>query len=249
MPKIITIWCIEVLCLLLLVTSCNPTISPDDFALNMVNGLIKSGATDARDLQERINDPGINNIDTDRDGKADYILVKEGADDSVHHFTYVAHPRSGAEVPFATTSFTESPEGVEVHSAFLEVVSDYEDHYYRDTLGHDHAFAHWVFFPHPFYSPFVPHSYIYRSTVSRSTFTTVRRTYQSRTNITPSPPRQRPPSFSHTNPSRPSPSRPSVTPKRSESRSFESHAPATKSKSSSGASKSISKSGSSSKRK
>lgn len=177
----------------------NAKIRPDDFALSMVNGIIRSGITNGQDLEEKVNDPGIKNVDTDKDGKTDYIMVKEYTEGPHHHFTYVAHPSSnrGPDIPFAKTSFIQGDDGViEVHSTFLPVVPDYEEYYYHDTMGHDLRFALWLYeASRPIYVPYVPRTYIYRRTVSTSTFVSVQRTYQTRYNIAPTVRQSRPQSF------------------------------------------------------
>lgn len=183
--------------------SCNDNykIRPDDFALSMVNGIIKSGVTDGRNLEEKVNDSAINNVDTDKDGKADYIIVKDDGEGQHHHLTYVAHPSSGQDVPFAKTSFVQEGDVIEVHSTFLPIVADYEEHYYHDTMGHDMLFALWLYdMSRPAYISYIPRTYVYRRTVSTSTFVSVQRTYQTRYNIRPTVKQSRPSSF---NPSHP----------------------------------------------
>lgn len=173
-----------ILFLFLFVIGCSEDkVKPEDFALHMVNGLIKSGVTDARALEEKINNPAINNIDVNKDGTIDYIMVRE---DNSHHFTYIAHPKSGADVPFASTSFEQNGEDVSAHSRFFDTVPDYNRYYYNDNIGHNHAFALWLYSPRPIYVPVIPHTYTYRSTTSRTTFTNIQRSYQSRNNITSS---------------------------------------------------------------
>jgi hypothetical protein len=175
-------------------------LQPENFALNMIPGLIRSGLTDAAALEQKVNDPnsGINNVDVDRDGRTDYVMVKEGMDGANRTLTFVAHPsgNNSPDVPFAVSTFTQGAGDVQMQTGFLPVVNNYGSHYYQDSFARDMAFATWLYMAsRPVYVPYVPRSYSYHSVRTPSAFVATQRTYQSQTKVSPVVSQPRPSSF------------------------------------------------------
>jgi hypothetical protein len=176
-------------------------ISPQDFALDTVVGLLKSGVADGPSLEARINDPstGINNVDVDRDGKVDFVNVVESPTPTGKKMDLVAHPSSGTvpDLDFASIGFDRSGPGVAVQAGYAQSVDPAGRYYYHDSLMADALFASWLFMPsRPYYVSYAPAGYAYRSRVPASTFSQTRTTYQTTTRISPVVAAPRPASFS-----------------------------------------------------
>jgi len=176
-------------------------ISHQDFALDVVVGLLKSGVADGASLEAKINDPasGINNIDFDKDGKTDYVQVVEQQIPSGRKLELVAHASGGAaqDTVFAGIKFTQAGSEVGVEAGFAPLVDPGGSYFYRDTLVGASPMATWVFLPSRpiFYVRPIPLGYVYRPRLSVSTFSSTRSTFTSTTRVSPVRSTPRPPSF------------------------------------------------------
>ncbi len=122
----------------------------DDFDLSAVMGLIKNeNLKDAEALEKKINeDNGINNVDIDKDGKVDYIQVREKRLDDGYAFEFYAIPSSTQNVDdgcvIATLAFSKdaSSNQVEIVGTYPVYITDYDAYHY-----------YW-YEPYPYCSPY-----------------------------------------------------------------------------------------------
>ena len=173
-------------------------VAPADFALDTVVGLLRTGATDGPSLEARINDPasGINNVDTDKDGRVDYVNVVEAPIPSGKKMELVAHPSAGTtpDVSIAAIKFQQDGPAVDVQAGYSPLID--QNIYYHDRLTSDLAFAAWLFLPsRPYYVSSVPMGYSYRSRVPVTTFRQTRTTFTQTTRVAPVQAAPRPASF------------------------------------------------------
>lgn len=177
------------------------SITPQDFALDVVVGLLKAGANDAAGLEAKINDPasGINNVDLDKDGKTDYVQVVESQIPTGRKMELIAHASSGAspDISIAGIKFSQSGGGVDVEAGYAPLIDPGGRYYYHDSLASDLLFAQWLFMPsRPMYFVHpIPMGYVYRPRVPVSTFTSTRSTFTSTTRVSPVRATPRPASF------------------------------------------------------
>lgn len=134
----------------------------------------------AEELEKAINsDNGINNVDVDKDGKIDYISVKEGRKGDAISLDLMAvpsgtqNPAEGVVVASITFSKNTQTNTVEVSGGYPNYVSGYQDNYYsyrHNGLSFGEAmFLAWMFSPRTayYYNP-----YYYRSYVPRPIYST-----------------------------------------------------------------------------
>jgi hypothetical protein len=163
-----------------------------DLDLQTIVGMVKSNkVANAEQLEKAINsDNGINNVDVDKDGKIDYVAVREGRKGDAVALDLVAIPsgtRNQAEgVVVASITFRKDVQTntVEVSGGYPTYVNGYGDYYYSYrqpglTFGQA-MFLYWAFSPRPayYYHPYFS-SYAYRPVYSHSVLTTRRTTYRS----------------------------------------------------------------------
>lgn len=176
------------------------SVAPEDFALNTVVALLRSGVTDGPSLEARINDPstGINNVDVDKDGRVDYVSVQEAQIPSGKKMELVAHPsgNAGPDTTFAAIRFAPGPGGVDVQAGYAPLIDPRGQYYYHDTLASDLAFAAWLFLPsRPYYVSRPPIGYVYRSRMPAATVSQTRTTFTTTTRVSPVVAAPRPSSF------------------------------------------------------
>jgi hypothetical protein len=176
------------------------SVSPQDFSLDTVLALLKSGVNDGPTLESKINDPasGINNVDIDKDGKTDYINVVEAQIPSGKKMELMAHPSSGQgpDVSIAAIKFAQGDSGVDVQAGYAPLIDPGGQYYYHDSLLANMLFAQWLFMPsRPYYVGYAPAGYAYRSRMAPTQFTQTRTTYQTQTRISPVVAAPRPASF------------------------------------------------------
>ena len=180
-------------------------LSAEDFSLNLISGLIKSGVTDATAIQEKINDGDqnpYNNVDIDKDGQRDFIEVRE----TVHHqqFDFVTKPSSiGDDKHIATVKFTEENGEPMMEASYEPIVHHYHDYYYHDTFARDLLFFTWLHSSRPVYIGKRPTTHIHTNTVTHYQFINTQRS----TNISPTPSRRPSSNYSFSSSSRSSSSR------------------------------------------
>jgi hypothetical protein len=180
-------------------TAAAASLTPQDFSLDTVVSLLKSGVSDGPTLEQKINDPstGINNIDVDQDGKTDYVNVVEAQIPSGKKMEFVAHPSGGGpDVSFAALKFAQADTGVDVQAGYGPAYDPQGTYYYHDTLLANMLFAQWLFMPsRPYYYSSVPMGYTYRTRMAPTTFTQTRTTYTTQTRISPVVSQPRPSTF------------------------------------------------------
>lgn len=162
-----------------------------DLDLQAVVGMVKSNRVkSAEELEKAINsDNGINNVDVDKDGKIDYISVKEGRKGDAISLDLMAVP-SGTQNPaeavvVASITFSKNTQTntVEVSGGFPNYVDGYQDNYYsyqhRGLSFGEAMFLAWMFTPRPlYYQPYYYRSYVARPIYSHSVLTTRRTVYR-----------------------------------------------------------------------
>jgi len=176
------------------------SVSPQDFALDTVLALLKSGVNDGPTLEARINDPasGINNVDVDKDGRTDFVNVVEAQIPAGKKMELMAHPSSnnGPDISIAAIRFAQSDSGVDVQAGYAPLIDPQGQYYYHDSLLANMLFAQWLFMPsRPYYVSSVPMGYTYRPRMAPSQFTQTRTTYTTQTKISPIVSTPRPASF------------------------------------------------------
>lgn len=194
-------------------------ITTQDFALDTVVGLLRSGVNDGPTLEAKINDPasGINNVDLDKDGKVDFVQVVEALIPSGKKMELIAHASSGGapDTSIAAIKFTQSDSGVDAEAGYAPLIDPTGQYYYRDHLLTNMLFAQWLFMPsRPIYFAPVPMGYAYRSRMAPTTFSSTRSTFTQSTRVSPIRSEQRPASFNAgrlTTPPRSIPRSPSTT--------------------------------------
>lgn len=202
-----------ILSLLLAVFGCNAppnvtvqatapaAVSPQDFSLEIVVGLLQSGVADAATLESKINDPstGINNVDIDKDGRVDYIQIVEQMIPSGKKLELIAQPSSGTipEMTIAAIKFDTTGQELVAEAGFAPLVDPAGVHYYRSNLAASLLFTQWLLMPsrpiflvHP-----RPIGYSYYGRRSAPAFSQTRTTYSQQTRIAPIQAQPRPQSF------------------------------------------------------
>lgn len=184
------------------VTSEAPSsISPQDFALDTVVGLLRSGVNDGPTLESKINDPasGINNVDIDKDGKVDYVRVVESQIPSGKKMELIAHPSGGAapDTSIAAIKFAQGADtSVDVQAGYAPLIDPTGQYYYQDHLLANMLFAQWLFMPsRPLYYASVPMGYSYRSRMAPASFSQTRSTFTQTSRVSPIVSQPRPASF------------------------------------------------------
>ncbi len=173
-----------------------------DLDLQTIVGMIKSNKVDgAKELEKAINTTsGINNVDIDKDGKIDYIIVKEnrGGSGGAISLDLLALPSSTKKESEATTvasiSFKKNVQSnqVEVSGGYPNYVNGYNNHYYSYrqpglTFGQG-MFLMWMYSAHRplYYRPMFYRSYYSpRSVYSSGQLRSTRTTYRSQTKVSP----------------------------------------------------------------
>lgn len=163
-----------------------------DLDLQAIVGMVKSDKVkSAEDLEKAINaDNGLNNVDVDKDGKIDYISVKEGRKGDAISLDLMAIPSGtqnaseGVVVASITFSKNTQTNTVEVSGGYPHYVNGYQDHYY--SYNHhglsfgETMFLAWMFTPRPmYYQSMYYRSYVPRPLYSTSVLTTRRTVYRS----------------------------------------------------------------------
>jgi len=179
-------------------------LSFEDFDLETVVGMIKEDKINgAEQLEQFVNgDNGVNNVDTDKDSKIDYVRVIEGRDGQAITLDFSAVPSGGGEeVTVASLRFTQNTTSNEmvVEGAYPNYVSGYNDHYYSYHTPHHHGmsvgeamFLMWLMSPGrgmyvrpmPMYQP--------RPVYSRTQLTSTRSVTRTTTKVSPVKRAQRP---------------------------------------------------------
>lgn len=166
-----------------------------DFDLQTVVGMVKSNKVgSAEALEKAINsDNGISNVDIDKDGKVDYISVKEGRKGDAVSLDLIAipsgtqNPAEGVVIASITFSKDTQTNTVVVSGGYPQYVDGYAENYYtyrHPGLGFGEAmFLAWMFSPRPlYYQPYYYRSYYApRPVYSHSVLTTRRTTYRAAT--------------------------------------------------------------------
>lgn len=176
-------------------------VAPADLDLQTIVGMLQSGAADGPALEQAINSPdsGINNVDTDKDGKIDYIQVVEAPIPAGKKMELVAHASSGAipDTTVAAIRFDTTGPAVDVQAGFSPVIDPGGSYYYHSTLASDLLFARWLLMPSRplFIAPMPAPGFVYRSRVSPALVTQQRSTFSSTTRVAPVQAQPRPPTF------------------------------------------------------
>ena len=172
------------------VTQLQSLLAPEDFALSMIGGLINSGVSDANAIQSKINEEGdqnpYNHVDIDKDGKRDFVEVKEIKPHE--QFDFIAKPSAGQmpEQQIATATFKQENGQTVMDANYTNAVSGYNDIYYHQSLASDLAFMMWLnMATRPMYYGTIPMGYRYSTMVPRSTYISNQRSYQTTTRINP----------------------------------------------------------------
>jgi hypothetical protein len=178
-------------------------LSFEDFDLETVIGLVKQDkVSGAEELEKFINsDNGISNVDTDKDGKLDYIRVVEGRDGQTIILDMVAVGSNKEEVTVANLRFTHNATSndMAVEGAYPSYVRGYDSHYYSYHQPHHHGmsagqamFLMWMMTPsRSMYMRPVP-MYTARPVYSRSQLQTTRQATRTTTKVSPIKNTQRP---------------------------------------------------------
>jgi hypothetical protein len=181
-------------------------LTPEDFALNMVGGLINSGVENAPALEAKINEGDknpINNVDIDKDQQRDYVQVREAQTNSLvdREFDFIAKPSGGGpEQQIAVVKFTEENGQPVMRANYTNIVYGYQDHYYSNQLSRDLHFLVWAHMVNrAIYYGSVPSGYVHVRSVPRQQFIQTQRTYQTTTRINPVPVSKPPTTFSQSN--------------------------------------------------
>lgn len=161
------------------------TSSAEGLDLKAVGELVKK-AKDAESLEKMLNSPGtgVNNLDLNEDGKADYISVTEYGNDKVRGFSLTTQPSPGETQEIATIEIektSDSQAEMQIHGNEQIYGRNY---YQRSSFGlMDLLILGYLFRPHtmyaspwsyghypPAYSPYrtMPHS-TYKSRMSTAT--------------------------------------------------------------------------------
>jgi hypothetical protein len=172
-------------------------LSFEDFDLETVVGVVKQDKVQgAAELEKFVNsDNGVNNVDTDKDGKIDYIRVIEGRDGQTITLDFSATPSGGGEeVTVANLRFTQNTTSNEmtVEGGYPNYVSGHDSHYYSYHRPHHHGmstgqalFLMWLMTPsRTMYVQPVP-VYTSRSVYSRSQLATTRTATRTTTKVSP----------------------------------------------------------------
>ena len=149
-------------------------IKAKDFDLGAIVSLIKQNKVkDMAALEKVINSDqnAINNIDTDKDGKVDYIVVREQKNKENNknmNFEFFAKPNKDAEpVKIANIDFEIGPKKINIAGNYDENLSD-SDKAYRTTVVNNHGpswgqmfFFSWLMTPNRsmFYQSHYPSHY------------------------------------------------------------------------------------------
>jgi len=161
------------------------TSSAEGLNLKAVGELVKK-AKDAKSLEKLLNSPntGVNNLDLNEDGKADYISVTEYGNDKVRGFSLTTQPSPGETQEIATIEIEKtSDSNAEMQMHGNEQIYG-RNYYQRSSFGlMDFVILGYLFRPHsmyaspwnyghypPSYSPYrtMPYS-TYRSRMSTAT--------------------------------------------------------------------------------
>jgi hypothetical protein len=173
-----------------------------DLDLQAIVGMVKNNKVNgAKELEKAINTTsGINNVDIDKDGKIDYIIVKEnrGGSNGAISLDLLALPSSTKKQEEATTvasiSFKKNVQSnrVEVSGGYPNYVNGYNNHYYS---YHHHGlsfgegmFLMWMYSAHRplYYRPMFYRSYYSpRPIYSAGQLRSSRTTYRSQTKVSP----------------------------------------------------------------
>jgi len=178
----------------------------DAFGLDLVIAKLKEGKLqDAKELEKFINtEPGVNNVDIDKDGELDELTVKEEQKDGKMIMAVIAHPKKENETVVAEIGFQKNTktEEVTITGAYPEYVQGHQNHYYNHTLTGsvigDMMFYQWMFSPRPMY--YHPYSYgMYysspRPVMSQQQVTQTRTNYRKTNNVGPVAKAQKPASY------------------------------------------------------
>ena len=161
------------------------TSSAEGLDLKAVGELVKK-AQDAKSLEKMLNSPGsgVNNLDLNEDGKADYISVTEYGNNKVKGFSLTTQPSPGETQEIATIEIEKTSDS----NAEMQIHGNEQiygrNYYQRSSFGlMDFVILGYLFRPHtmyaspwnyghypPSYSPYrtAPYS-TYRSRMSQTT--------------------------------------------------------------------------------
>ena len=136
------------------------TLSANDLDMQTILDALKNdpSVSDAENLEKFINTTaGVNNVDTDRDGVIDNIVVRESKGESGQVvLALTAVNTASEETVAAELNFTRTETGsVTVAASHPDYVEGHQHHYYSHTMHHSHmaqmAFMAWLFMPRPMY--------------------------------------------------------------------------------------------------
>lgn len=153
------------------------TSSAEGLDLKAVGELVKK-AKDAESLEKLLNSPdtGVNNLDLNEDGKADYISVTEYGNDKVRGFSLTTQPSPGETQEIATIEIektSDSQAEMQIHGNEQIYGRNY---YHHSSFGlMDFLILSYLFRPHAMYaSPWnyghYPPSYSPYRTMPHSTY-------------------------------------------------------------------------------
>ncbi len=153
------------------------TSSAEGLDLKAVGELVKK-AQDAKSLEKMLNSPstGVNNLDLNEDGKADYISVTEFGDDKVKGFSLTTQPSPGETQEIATIEIektSDSQAEMQIHGNEQIYGRNYYQHSSFGLM--DFLILSYLFRPHALYaSPwnygYYPPSYSPYRTMSNSAY-------------------------------------------------------------------------------
>ncbi|NOY57865.1 MAG: hypothetical protein GXO75_02895 [Calditrichaeota bacterium] len=153
------------------------TSSAEGLDLKAVGELVKK-AKDAKSLEKMLNSPssGVNNLDLNEDGKADYISVTEYGNDKVKGFSLTTQPSPGETQEIATIEIEKTSDS----NAEMQIHGNEQiygrNYYQRSSFGlMDFLILGYLFRPHTMYaSPWnygrYPPSYSPYRTMPNSTY-------------------------------------------------------------------------------
>ena len=188
------------------VNSQNYLMKSEDLALDIITAKLEKGdIEDAKGIEQLINtEPGINNVDLDKDGNVDELTIKEENQDGKPVLAIIAHPKTGEETVVAELSFEKNTEtqSVEIHGAYPSYVSGYDAHYYHSTVAGsvigDMMLYDWMFRPHPLYVPHYSYGMYYhepRTVMNVTQVTNVRNEYTTKNKIKKAKAKKRPKAY------------------------------------------------------
>lgn|GEM_PF-1918990 len=187
----------------------------DEFDLETIISLVKENKVKgAEELEEVINGEkaAISNVDIDKDGTIDYVLVKEGREGQKIALDFRAVPSSTNQESDAETiasmtfSHNTTTNEVEVSGGYPSYANGHDNYYYSYRQPYRHGgmsvgqalFLAWLFTPSRpiFYRGYRPAYFVRRPVYSRSMLSSRRSTYRTTSRVSPVRRQARPKGYS-----------------------------------------------------